>query len=69
MYINMDKSTKEIQDLIGFSYSATLNLIRKLLNGMTENEILGTKKGPKFKENSAIKSHVSAIAESDNSLV
>ena len=65
----MDKSTKEIQELIGFSYSATVNLIRKLSNGMTENEILGTKKGPKFKENSAIKSQVSAIVESDNSLV
>ena len=36
---------------------------------MTENEILETKKGPKFKENSEIKSQVSAMIESDNSLV
>ena len=54
--------------LLNVSYSAAVNICNRSSHGDTDEEIIGTKKRPKFKSNSDIKAQLFNIVMQDNSL-
>ena len=54
--------------LLNVSYSDAVKICNRIPYGDTDKEIMGTKKGPKFKSNSDIKGQLFNIVMQDNSL-
>ena len=68
IYLDIQKSIKEIFRITDVSYNSVLPIANKIRNGMFDNDICKTRKGRKINEETHLMSRLEALLNEDNSL-
>ena len=66
-YLDRDKTTKEISELLNILYSTILGLCNKIMSGVPDDKLIN-KKGRKFQSDAQVRGVISAILLNDNVL-
>ena len=66
-YLDQDKTTKEISELLNISYSTILGLCNKIMSGVPDDKLIN-KKGRKFQSDAQVRGVISATLLNDNAL-